>query len=142
MPTVLLAEADRDLCQTDREYLAGHGYQVEAAESGLDCWTKLRRCMPDLLILDLDLLWGGADGVLGIMREHPPLASVPVLLTATPAALSDTTELNDPPIVDYLPKPYTLTALLLSVRSAVIRTERKEPSKRNRIPRYTESFVG
>lgn len=112
MPTVLLAESNRDLRETCCQYLACQGFQVETAESGLDCVTKLRQFVPDLLILDLELPWGGGDGVLGMMREHARLASVPVLLTSAAASPQQLGGFVSPPVVKALAKPFPLAAFL------------------------------
>ena len=44
--------------------MADLGYEPETACDALDCLAKLRRSNPALLVLDVGLLWGGADGVL------------------------------------------------------------------------------
>ena len=48
---------------------SGSGLLVETAVDGLDCWSKLRARCPDALMIDVDLLWGGSDGVLARLRE-------------------------------------------------------------------------
>lgn len=112
MPTVLLAEADRELRETYHQYLARRGFHVETAESGLGCLARLHQIVPDLLILDLELPWGGGDGILGIMREHPRLSSVPVLLTSAAASPQTLDGFVSAPVVKALAKPFPLAALL------------------------------
>ena len=124
MATVLLAEASRDLRETYHQYLARHGFQVETVESGLECVSKLRQFVPDLLILDLELPWGGGDGVLAMMREHPRLTSVPVLLTSAVAFPERLGGLVSSPIVKALAKPFPLSALLEhAANAASVRSE-------------------
>jgi hypothetical protein len=64
------------------------------------------------LILDLHLPWGGADGVLAVMRDDPGLAGVPVILTSTEASPESLSRLVSPPVVQALWKPFPLSALL------------------------------
>ena len=46
----------------------------------------------------------------------------------------------EPPVVDYLPKPFALSALLEKVRSAVAENRPREPSNRHRD--CPELFIG
>ena len=66
---ILIAEADTKLCGTYKHMFDGSGLLVETAADGLDCWTKLRASSPDALMIDVNLLWGGSDGVLARLRE-------------------------------------------------------------------------
>lgn len=102
----------------------------------------MRQGTPAVLVLDLELLWGGGDGVLAWLREESPAPKIAVLLTATATASPHMVEFNEPLVVGYLLKPLALTPLLESVRSAVARRGRREPSNLNRVPRNSEPFFG
>ena len=112
MVTLILAETDQALRAAHRSYLARHGFQVETVEDGLECVAKLRELVPDLLVLDLDLPWGGGDGVLGMMREDPRLHPVQVVLTSTVTGRRAFADLISPPVIKTLNKPFPLTSLL------------------------------
>jgi DNA-binding NtrC family response regulator len=139
--TLLIADGNADLCDLCRRSFTERGYEVETSSDGLDCLKKLRQVTPAAFVLDLELRWGGGDGVLAWLREESLMPGIPVILTATAGFPLDLAE-YDPPVVDYLPKPFALTALLESVRSAVAKRERREPSNLNRVPRYSELFIG
>lgn len=111
-PKVLVADADSDLCDLYRRFFAKNGWQVQLSDGGVDCLAQLRRSPPGLLILDWQLLWGGADGVLDVMREDGRLSSIPVVLTFTNAPRETLSELTAAPVVQALEKPFSLTALL------------------------------
>jgi CheY-like chemotaxis protein len=66
---LLIAEADAEVREMfDR--IANHlGFDVETAADGLDCWNKLRNSVPDVLVIDAEILWGGSDGVLSCLRD-------------------------------------------------------------------------
>ncbi len=130
-PTLLVADDDVELCADFRRFLGARGYEVETAADGLDCLAKLRQTRPALLVLDLELLWGGGDGVLAWLREEHFLAGLPVILTATTGCISRAAETLRPPVVKFLPKPFTLSALLETVRAAIAGTTRGEPLYRN-----------
>jgi ActR/RegA family two-component response regulator len=99
--------------------ITSRGYRTETALGGLDCPAKLRRATPAVVVLDLELFWGGGDGVLAWLREERTPARVPVILTATAGCPAGATEVIEPPVVQLLFKPFGLTTLLESVRSAV-----------------------
>ncbi|MGO9468249.1 MAG: response regulator transcription factor [Isosphaeraceae bacterium] len=133
---LLIADGDTVLCEVYRGFLTERGYEVETSTDGLDCLAKLRQATPAVLVLDLELLWGGGDGVLAWLREESRAPRVPVLLTATAADPADVAGFNEPPVVDYLPKPFALAGLLESIRSAVATKGRRGPSNLDRVPGY------
>ena len=118
-PAVLIADTDTDLCDLYRRFFSYHGWQVQTSGGGLECLAQLRRFTPDLLILDEQLPWGGADGVLGVMRDEPRFMNVPVILTFTAACSDGPSGLVSPPVVQALCKPFSFTALLEIMRSAM-----------------------
>jgi DNA-binding response OmpR family regulator len=115
--TLLLTEGDPELCDSYERYLTRHGYEVETAAHGLDCLEKLRRKPPAVLVLDWELRWGGGDGVLAWLREEHAAFEVPVVLMSTAGSSPALCDLR-PPVVQFLPKPFALAALLQSVRAA------------------------
>jgi CheY-like chemotaxis protein len=141
-PTLLIADADSELCNLYQRFLTERGYQVETASDGLDCLEKLRRLIPAALVIDLELRWGGGDGVLARLREERTLPEIPVVLTATAGYQRDWAAFMEPPVVDYLPKPFALAALLESVQSAVAGKRQGEPFKLNRVTPFPELFIG
>lgn len=139
-PTLLIADGDPELRDLYRSFLAERGYAVETSSDGLDCLTKLRQRAPAAFVLDLELHWGGGDGVLGWLREECPAHRIPVILTATAGGPQGLAKFTEPPVVDYLSKPFTLTALLERVRSAVATNVQEKPSYSNRV--RSEIFIG
>jgi DNA-binding response OmpR family regulator len=137
---VLVAEGDTELCDVYRTFLTGRGHEVETATDGLDCLEKLRRLNPAVLVLDLDLRWGGGDGVLAWLRERPS-PWLPVVLTATAGCPDGVAKFLEPPVVDYLPKPFTLKALLASVRSALAGGQ-EAARKASDASAFPEMFIG
>jgi two-component system response regulator AtoC len=125
-PILLVAEEDAELRQIYARYLTGRGYRVETAADGLECLEKLRRLMPAVLVLDRQLCWGGADGVLAWLREQNARAGVSVVLTAMAGRPADGLSDIQPPVVKLLPKPFALTALLECVRAAAADHSRRE----------------
>ena len=77
---VLMADPDESLPLTYREPLSQKGFELVTAVSGLECVARLREHVPDVLVLEPHMPWGGGDGVLAMMGEVPQLATVPVMI--------------------------------------------------------------
>jgi DNA-binding response OmpR family regulator len=79
---VLLADGDEWLLASYRTFLFGNGFEVATATNGLECLTQLRDFIPDILVLDPEMLWGQGDGILALMQENADVPQVPVILLA------------------------------------------------------------
>jgi DNA-binding response OmpR family regulator len=107
-PCILIADSDPELRELYQQFFSRHGWRSEAADGGIDCLAWLRRVLPHVLVLDAQLPWGGADGLLAVMRTDVYLHRVPVILTSLDA-VRDTLP---PPVVDVMMKPFPLNELL------------------------------
>jgi DNA-binding response OmpR family regulator len=77
----------------------------------------MRETVPDLLVLEPHMPWGGGDGVLDIMGEIPMLATVPVMVLTScrdPHVLKGVSRF---PIGDYQLKPLTPDRLAVRLRT-------------------------
>jgi CheY-like chemotaxis protein len=79
---ILIADANEQVRAVYATWLADCGFEVATAADGLDCIAGLRDFVPELLVLDPDLPWGGGLGVLARMHEEVDLPYVPVILLA------------------------------------------------------------
>ncbi|MCA9120449.1 MAG: response regulator [Planctomycetaceae bacterium] len=77
---VLIADPEEELQPVYREPLAQAGFDVATVGSGLACVARLRERVPDVLVIEPHLPWGGGDGVLAMMGEDPQLAAIPVMV--------------------------------------------------------------
>jgi CheY-like chemotaxis protein len=110
---VLIADADvgwLDRCELG---LGENGFIVDTVQDALACLGRLLSGpFPDVLVLDLDLPWGGGDGVLDWLREEQRsvLSRCVIIATgkASPAALSQRMKL---PMAHCLQKPVSLARL-------------------------------
>jgi DNA-binding response OmpR family regulator len=117
---ILVAEADADLATAYRQFLAHYGFDVTTASGGLDCLALLRHWFPAVVALDLDLLWGGADGVLEHLRHQQPRQRLPaVILTGQVPEEQLPAWLLTSPVVKYMCKPFRSSELLQSIRGCM-----------------------
>lgn len=118
---LLIACRDLDWRELYLSYFTNLGYEVETSSDGLDCLAKLRQAAPAILVLDLELPWGGGDGILAWLREEQSAPQIPVLLMGPTSTGLERLHCKGAPVLDYLSKPVGLTRLLISVRSAFAR---------------------
>jgi len=122
-----MADGDAALRPVLKTYFSENGYEVETASDGLDCIRKLRQMAPTALVLDVDLCWGGSEGVLDLLRADHLFRDVPVILTGRSAYPYGSANYIEPPVVAYLAKPFMLATSEATLRDAVAKVEQEMP---------------
>ncbi len=80
-PRLLIADADDAWLEVCERGLCDSGFTVATAQDGLACLAQLQRDpQPDVVVLELDMPWGGGDGVLAILREEACLLDHKVVI--------------------------------------------------------------
>lgn len=114
MKRILVVDDEFDIADAVRTILEDEGYEVEVTGSGKQALDALDRRKPDLLILDLMMPGLTGTDLLEIVRAKPSTSSLPVVLMSAvrPSA-------GAPPgsWQAFLPKPFTLDALLKTVEA-------------------------
>ena len=106
--SLLLANADESMSYLLLQQCLNKGFEVSTASDGLSCVTHLRWHLPDVLVLDQDLAWGGCAGVLSWMRDDADAARVPVILLCDlPIRLAGPDQQT--PVAYCLQKPYRIS---------------------------------
>ncbi len=116
---VLIADPDEYLIDNYRDYLEQHGCEVATAKTGVECIEKLRGFLPDVLILEPSIPWGGGDGVLAVMHEEPDVSSVPVIALTYGRDRGVLYRLAPFKINDYQIKPLSAKRLAQRIRSII-----------------------
>jgi two-component system, OmpR family, response regulator QseB len=138
--TLLIADGDAELCDLYQAFLTERGYDVETCSDGMSCLEKLSQATPDALVLDPELPGGEGAGVLAWLRAEKPAHEIPLILTITTGLPHDRAEFIDPLAATYLLKPFTLTALLEKIRTAVATKAPREPFSGRRV--CSELYIG
>lgn len=81
---LLISDADHHLSDLYHRFFRASGYAVRVANGGVECLTALRETRPNVHVLDAELKWGGADGVLTMMDEADGLSKSPIVLLNEP----------------------------------------------------------
>ena len=110
---VLVVDDEPGIVRVLRTNLAGHGFQVETAETGAAALESYRQHKPDLIILDLGLPDMDGSEVIRALRLE---SSVPILVLSVRGAERDKVAALDLGADDYLTKPFGVDELLARVR--------------------------
>ena len=116
---LVAADPDPVLLQIYRTYFSTFGFEVATAEDALECVALLRGFDPDVLVLNLELTWGCAEGVLSIIREDREMQPIPVVLTVGERRRSTVVKYLVPPVVKVFEKPFRLRDLRAAIESAL-----------------------
>ena len=115
---VLLADDNADMRDYVRRLLSG-AYDVTAVSNGLDALDLATRERFDLVLSDVMMPKLDGFGLLKALREHPSLASLPVILISARAGEEAVVEGLSAGADDYLVKPFSGRELLARVSGSI-----------------------
>ena len=117
--SVLIAEADDELSDVLGYYLSERGYRVQTVADGLECLSKVGEFQPRALVIDLDLPWGGGDGVVTRLRENDDVPSPPLVLVVGNADPDELARRAGVPPDCCFRKPFRFRTLLERIQSGL-----------------------
>lgn len=124
MATILLAASDRDVRDLVELYLSSSGHAVHAVREGDTAWAVLRGMVPDVLLLDRALLGLGSFALVDRCREHPALASLPIVMLSGLGRAHDVAFALESGVDCYVPMPFSLQELATSIDDLVRHDDR------------------
>ena len=113
---ILVATPDWFLLTEYCAALRKEGLDADISTTGVECVEQLERAVPSLVVLDADLLWGGADGVLAILGDDPGLPAVPTMIISSENSRSALYQVAQYLVADYQLKPVSGKRLAQRVR--------------------------
>jgi two-component system, OmpR family, KDP operon response regulator KdpE len=122
---ILIVDDEPQIRRALRTALAGHGYDVEVADSGESALTLLPTWQPDALVLDL--VMPGVDGI-EVLRQTRSWSDVPVIVLSARGEERDKVQALDLGADDYLTKPFGMDELLARVRAILRRRGESQDS--------------
>ena len=98
------------------DYLIHHGHRIACSTSGITALEVMKRQLPDVCLLDLEM--PGMDGreVLSRMKADPQLARVPVVIVSAHAAQDIEEECLEAGAIGVMSKPLGLKKVLEFLR--------------------------
>jgi CheY-like chemotaxis protein len=76
----LICDSDFDTRFLSERTIRSRGYRVVLAADGIEAADAIRHHRPEVILLDADLRWGGADGVLDMVRRFEGCDYAPLVL--------------------------------------------------------------
>ena len=114
---ILIVDDEPDVLAFVKETLTAKGYICKTAVDSKDALRKLRLDAFHLLITDVRLPDGSGINIIKIAREkHPYVAAIVITGYASIEGIKEAMDLG---VMDYLPKPFSIDDLLLSVESVI-----------------------
>lgn len=116
---VLIIDDDRMIVDLVKMAFAGDGYEVMAAQSGSELNKMLKDLdltneMPfDLILLDLLLPDTSGEELYRLLRIHPQIAKIPIIVLSAAAAVQKRIQLLKMGADDYIIKPFNVDDLLM-----------------------------
>ena len=109
---LLMADGDEAFLELAQRYLSDHGHEVNIATNGLESIASLHHDIPDAVVLQRELLWGGGDGVRAVMQQDPRWSEIPVILISDDVLPGESCSTANAPLAAQLQKPYRIEDLL------------------------------
>jgi two-component system phosphate regulon response regulator PhoB len=119
---ILVVDDEPDLLELVRFNLDRAGFRVETAASGEEALARLRRSVPDLLVLDLMLPDLSGEEVCRRVRGDPGLTGLPVIMLTAKSEEVDRVVGFELGADDYVTKPFSPRELVLRVKALLRRS--------------------
>ncbi len=116
--TILIADDHPENVTLLARYLTNEGYSYIGAKDGLETLEKIRKHLPDLVLLDVNMPFKDGFAVLKEIRQDPATEHIPVIILT--AARLDTMDIQSGLNMgadDYVTKPFDRRELLARIRS-------------------------
>lgn len=130
MKTILIIEDDLDIQEMLQFFLEDQGYQVLAAENGIDGVTAFRKGNPDLILLDIMLPKMDGYTVCEMIRQE---SEIPVIMISALGSEEDQLKGFELQIDDYIPKPISLPIMMKKIEAVIRRYENKGLEKKEEL---------
>lgn len=128
--TVLIADGDEPRLYSCMRFLSHRGYEIQTATGGVECLAKLRGGSPDILILDMEIPWGGGAGVLAALRQDTDVLRPYSIIVSGNVPVEALQNVTLSPLVRRIQSRCRLSAILEETLSdlATFRHDSTEPS--------------
>lgn len=117
MQNILIVEDDMDIQELLREFLKEAGYEVMAANDGIEAMDLFAKNKYDLILLDIMLPKIDGFGVCELMRKQ---SQVPIIMLTALGGEEEQIRGLDLQVDDYITKPFSVPILIRKI-AAVLR---------------------
>lgn len=117
MSRVLVIDDSKEVNELVGDTLKANGYQVFAAEDGLQGVQLAQQCAPDLILCDINMPLLDGYATLTALRQHSGTATIPFVFLTGLADRLNVRQGMELGADDYLTKPFTNSELLSAVKA-------------------------
>ena len=123
---ILIVDDTETMRLYEQMLLQGQGYQLDMAENGLDALEKIRKEMPDLVLLDV--MMPEMDGIecCRKIKSDEALREIKVVMVTTKSEYEKVKEAFAAGCDDYVTKPIDRVELLAKLRELLRFSELKQ----------------
>lgn len=125
--TVLIVEDEADLAAIVSDYVTAAGYATTVLHDGSEAMARLRACLPDLIVLDLNL--PGLDGI-ELCRAVREFSDVPIIMVTARVEEIDRLLGLEVGADDYLCKPFSPRELVARIKAILRRRGKADDAAR------------
>jgi DNA-binding response OmpR family regulator len=119
---ILCIEDEPEMIELVRIILSRKGYEISGAAGGQEGLTKMRKELPDLVLLDLMMPDMGGWEVYQQMKADEKTKDIPVIVvTAKAQSIDKVLGLYIAKVEDYIAKPFSPSELVASVEHVLAR---------------------
>jgi twitching motility two-component system response regulator PilG len=116
---VLVIDDSQTVRRSAEIFLAQGGHQVLLAEDGFDALSRIDEQAPDLIFCDIQMPRLDGYRTCAIVRRHPALRDVPVVMLSSNEGLFDQMRGQAAGAREHIAKPFAAEQLLDAVRRLV-----------------------
>jgi DNA-binding response OmpR family regulator len=113
---ILVVDDQRDILELAATVLAGAGYSVSTAASGVGALDRIAEEAYDLLLLDINMPGMNGWETLRLIRADARLDALPVVMFSIKGEVHDKIHGMQEGALDYITKPFEVDELLERVR--------------------------
>ncbi|HLA83741.1 MAG TPA: response regulator [Thermoguttaceae bacterium] len=145
--SLLIADTDSPAREMLRRFFRHCGFLVFTADDALECLDTLQVVEPDILLIDVNLPWGGGDGVVTRITEGLGLSKPPAVLVLGGAPVDVLARRAGVPPSRCFSKPVRMLRLIDAVclaadpaepRAPVVSPRAEDAIPRAKVPREQE----
>ncbi len=129
--TILHVEDLKNNRELVRRILESRNYRVVDAVNGLEGIQKAIAIRPDLILMDINLPDLDGFSVVTRLRNHPPLATVPIIAITARSAADDPERARAIGCDGYISKPFSVKQLLDEVAAHIGKPRETQPESRH-----------
>ena len=120
MARILVVDDEPDIVHFVVRILEGRGHQMSVARDGLDAIERIKKELPDVVVLDLNLPKLDGYEVCRRIKEDPATSHVPVvMMTAAYVSVDDARTGQSAGADEYVIKPFLREVLIHNVERLI-----------------------